>query len=139
MVFFFLLVLDIFLYLSVFMRKMFFLFWTVAVGVGRYSLSVLDFFRLGDILWMVIFKWFYHLYYVTWQECITFFFFKCLRVCLVHVFKNWKLLFKNFCENTCGWNSVWKYVKCCLKTKNCCLETLAKHPLTCEESNGVGG
>ena len=48
---------------------------------------------------------------------------------MVHVFKNWKLLFKNFCRNTCGWNSMWKYVKCCLKTKNCCLETLTKHTL----------
>ena len=46
-----------------------------------------------------------------------------LRVRLVHVFKNWKLLFENFCENTCGWKSMWKCVKCCLKTKNCCLKT----------------
>ena len=49
---------------------------------------------------------------------------------LVHVFKNWKLLFKNFCGNTCGWKSVWKYVKCCLKTENCCLETFTKYPLS---------
>ena len=46
------------------------------------------------------------------------------------LFKNWKLLFKKFCRNTCGWKSVWKYVKCCLKTENCCLETLTKHPLS---------
>ena len=49
---------------------------------------------------------------------------------LVYVFKNWKLLFKNFCGNTCGWKSVLKYVKCCLKTENCCLKTLTKHPLS---------
>ena len=55
--------------------------------------------------------------------------FECLRARLVDVFKNWKLLFKNFCGNTCGWKSVCKYVKCCLKTENCCLETLTKHPL----------
>ena len=51
------------------------------------------------------------------------------RARLVHVFKNWKLLFKNFCGNTCGWKNVLKYVKCCLKTENCCLKTLTKHPL----------
>ena len=51
------------------------------------------------------------------------------RACLVHMCKNQKLLFKKFCENTCGWKSVWKYVKCCLKTENCCLEILTKHPL----------
>ena len=48
---------------------------------------------------------------------------------MVHVFKNWKLLFENFYGNTCGWKSVLKYVKCCLKTENCCLKTLTKHPL----------
>ena len=41
---------------------------------------------------------------------------------LVCVFKNWKLLFKNICGNTCGWKSTLKYVKCCLKTENCCLK-----------------
>ena len=46
-----------------------------------------------------------------------------VRARLVCVFKNWKLLFKNICENTCGWKSVLKYVKHCLKTKNCCLKT----------------
>ena len=51
------------------------------------------------------------------------------RARLVHVFKNWKLLFENFCGNTCGWKSVLKYVKYCLKTENCCLKTLTKHPL----------
>ena len=51
------------------------------------------------------------------------------RARLVHVFKNWKLLFKIFYGNTCGWKSVLKYVKCCLKTENCCLKTLTKHPL----------
>ena len=29
----------------------------------------------------------------------------------------------------CGWKSVWKYVKYCLKTKNYCLEILTKHPI----------
>ena len=53
-----------------------------------------------------------------------------LRVRLVHVFKNWKLLFKNFCGNICGWKSVWKCVQCYLKTENCCLKTLTKHPLS---------
>ena len=54
---------------------------------------------------------------------------KLIRARLVHVFKNWKLLFENFYGNTCGWKSVLKYVKCCLKTENCCLKTLTKHPL----------
>ena len=48
---------------------------------------------------------------------------------LVCVFKNWKLLFKNIYGNTCGWKSVLKYVKCCLKTENGCLKTQTKHPL----------
>ena len=48
---------------------------------------------------------------------------------LVHVFKNWKLLFENICWNTCWWKNVWKYVKCYLKTENCCLKTQTKHPL----------
>ena len=52
-----------------------------------------------------------------------------LRARLIYVFKNWKLLFKNICENTCGWKSVWKCVKCCLKTENGCLKTQTKHPL----------
>ena len=46
---------------------------------------------------------------------------------LVCVFKNWKLLFKNIYENMCGWKSVSKYVKCCLKTENDCLKTQTKH------------
>ena len=54
-----------------------------------------------------------------------------LMVRLIHVFKNWKLLFKNICGNTCGWKSVWKCVKCYLKTENNCLKTQTKHPLTC--------
>ena len=54
-----------------------------------------------------------------------------LRVRLVHVFENWKLLFENICGNTCGWKSVWEYVKYCLKTKNCCLKIQTKHPLIC--------
>ena len=45
------------------------------------------------------------------------------------LFKNWKLLFKNICENTCGWKSVLKYMKCCLKTENGCLKTQTKYPL----------
>ena len=60
---------------------------------------------------------------------------KKFRVRLVHVFKNWKLLFKNFYENTCGWKSMWKYVKYHLKTENYCLETLTKHPLKVEVSS----
>ena len=59
-----------------------------------------------------------------------------LRARLVHMFKNWKLLFENIYGNTCGWKSVLKCVKCCLKTKNCCLKTKncclkiqTKHPL----------
>ena len=52
------------------------------------------------------------------------------RARLVCVFKNWKLLFKNICGNTCGWKSVLKCVKCCLKTKNSCLKTQIKHLLS---------
>ena len=52
-----------------------------------------------------------------------------LRARLVYIFKNWKLLFKNFCKNTCRWKNILKYVKYCLKTENCCLKTLTKHPL----------
>ena len=48
---------------------------------------------------------------------------------LLCVFKNWKLLFKNICENTCGWKSILKCVKCCLKTENGCLKTQTKHSL----------
>ena len=48
---------------------------------------------------------------------------------MVHVFKNWKLLFKNICENMCEWKNALKYVKCCLKTKNNRLKTQTKHPL----------
>ena len=47
---------------------------------------------------------------------------------LIHVFKNWKLLFENICENMCEWKNVWKYVKYCLKTKNYCLKIQIKHP-----------
>ena len=56
---------------------------------------------------------------------------------LVHVFKNWKLLFKNIYGNTCGWKSIWKYMKCCLKIKNGCLEIQTKHPLNILESLGI--
>ena len=48
---------------------------------------------------------------------------------LVCMFKNWKLLFKNIFENMCGWKSMLKYIKCCLKTENSCLKTQIKHPL----------
>ena len=51
------------------------------------------------------------------------------RARLVHVFKNWKLLFENICGNTCGWKNALKCVKCCLKTENSCLKTQTKHPL----------
>ena len=50
------------------------------------------------------------------------------RARLVHVFKNWKLLFENIFGNTCGWKSALKCVKCCLKTKNSCLKLQTKHP-----------
>ena len=53
-----------------------------------------------------------------------------LWVRLVHVFKNWKLLFENIYENTCEWKSVLKCVKCCLKTEKCCLKIQTKHPLS---------
>ena len=56
---------------------------------------------------------------------------KCFGVRLVCMFKNWKLLFKNICENTCGWKSVLKCIKYCLKTENGCLKTQIKHPLDC--------
>ena len=56
--------------------------------------------------------------------------FNMFRARLVHMFKNWKLLFENTCENTCGWKSIWKYVECCLKTKNGCLKIQTKHPLS---------
>ena len=54
---------------------------------------------------------------------------ECVRACLVCVFKNWKLLFKKICGNTCVWKSMLKYVKYCLKTENDCLKTQTKHPL----------
>ena len=50
------------------------------------------------------------------------------RARLVHVFKNWKLLFENIYENTCEWKNALKWIKCCLKTKNGCLKTQTKHP-----------
>ena len=53
-----------------------------------------------------------------------------VRARLVCVFKNWKLLFKNIYENTCGWKSALKCVKCCLKTENGCLKTQTKYPLS---------
>ena len=58
------------------------------------------------------------------------FFFWLVVTRLVCVFKNWKLLFKNIYGNTCGWKSVLKCVKCCLKTENGCLKTQTKHPLS---------
>ena len=54
---------------------------------------------------------------------------KPLKARLVCVFKNWKLLFKNICGSTCGWKSVLKCVKCCLKTENGYLKIQTKHPL----------
>ena len=61
---------------------------------------------------------------------LTFFFnFQYIRVRLVYVFKNWKLLFENICGNTCGWKSTLKYVKYCLKIENSCLKAQTKHPL----------
>ena len=57
-------------------------------------------------------------------------FLKKLRARLIHVFKNWKLLFENICGNTCGWKSALKCVKCCLKNENGCLKIQTKHPLS---------
>ena len=37
------------------------------------------------------------------------------------------MLFKNIYRSTCGWKSVLKYVKCCLKIENGCLKTQTKH------------
>ena len=39
------------------------------------------------------------------------------------------MLFENICENTRGWKSVLKCVKCCLKTENDCLKTQTKNLL----------
>ena len=57
-----------------------------------------------------------------------------IRARLVCVFKNWKLLFKNTCGNTCGWKSILKCVKCYLKTENGCLKTQTKHLLKDERA-----
>ena len=57
------------------------------------------------------------------------------RARLVHVFKNWKLLFENICGNTCGWKSMLKYIKWCLKIKNYCLKTQTKHPHTDQKTD----
>ena len=62
-------------------------------------------------------------------RCVEFVGVMIIKICLVYVFKNWKLLFENICRNTCGWKSVWKCVKCCLKTKNSYLKIQTKHPL----------
>ena len=53
-----------------------------------------------------------------------------LRARLVYVFKNWKLLFENICENMCGWKNTLKCVKYCLKIENDCLKTQTKELLT---------
>ena len=55
---------------------------------------------------------------------------RALKARLVCMFKNWKLLFKKICGNTCGWKSVLKCVKYCLKTENDFLKTQIKHPLS---------
>ena len=68
-------------------------------------------------------KKFHHFFNISWN------FFPEWLARLVHVFKNWKLLFENIFGNTCGWKSALKYVKCCLKTENCCLKSQTKHPL----------
>ena len=52
----------------------------------------------------------------------------CWIACLIYVFKNWKLLFKNIYKNICWWKNMWKYIKYCLKTENDCLKTQTKHP-----------
>ena len=35
----------------------------------------------------------------------------------------------NFFENMCRWKSVWKYMQCCLKIENMCLNTCTKQAL----------
>ena len=60
------------------------------------------------------------------------------RIRLVHVFKNWKLLFENIYENTCRWRCVWECVKCCLKTENGYLKTQIKLPWASFMSVHVG-
>ena len=50
------------------------------------------------------------------------------RARLVHVFKNWKLLFKNIYKNTLGWKIMLKCVKYYLKTENGCLKIQTIHP-----------
>ena len=72
------------------------------------------------LLGLALFLWLSTRFYMIWQ---------CLRVRLVCVFKNWKLLFKKICENTCRWKNVLKCVKYCLKTENSCLKTQTKHLL----------
>ena len=62
-----------------------------------------------------------------------------LWACLVHVFKNWKLLFENICKNTCGWKSTLKCINCYLKTENNCLKIQTKHPLALNFENTSGG
>ena len=69
-------------------------------------------------------------------------FYKKISARLVCVFKNWKLLSKNICGNTCGWKSVLKCVKYCLKTENGCLKIQTKHPVShwtmqCTESSKI--
>ena len=44
------------------------------------------------------------------------------------------MLFENICENTCGWKSALKCVKCCLKTENGCLKSQTKHPLNLQQN-----
>ena len=73
-----------------------------------------------------IWKWVVGSKWVGRVTCVAF---QKFRVRLVHVFKNWKLLFENICGNTCGWKSALKCVKCCLKTENSCLKSQTKHPL----------
>ena len=70
----------------------------------------------------------------TWHMPV-FFFFYYHRARLVHVFKNWKLLFENICGNTCGWKSTLKCVKWCLKIKNYCLKTQTKYPHTDQKTD----
>ena len=76
--------------------------------------------------------WYIHLKIENWclKKCVKIWVEKCVEKCvtlfralLVHVFKNWKLLFENIYENTCRWKSALKYVKCYLKTEISCLKT----------------
>ena len=119
-----------------------FLFWVFGFSIRMFVSSILDI--CFCFVFCLLFHWdywnsspvrslsgsFLQLHTHKVSIALSILLFRILRARLVHVFKNWKLLFKNFCGNTCGWKSVLKNVKCCLKTENYCLKTLTKHPLS---------